>query len=234
MRSSALMAVTGRPEPGLAAPAVMRESALERWSPLGGLLFVVGLIIVFVGAGEHGDTPAEVVRYAEDESGWIDFWVLFALLSLLLLGWFVAGLYSRLRRFDVGTESVLALIGGVCFSVLVFVALTIWGGPLLELDDEASDVQTAQAETYLAIEDVGWVTLGGAGVAAGLMIIAASVAAMRARWLPAWAGWIGVVLGVIALATVAFFGIFAWLAWIALASIVMLVRSLRAPAATPP
>jgi hypothetical protein len=220
---------------GIAAPAVMPESPLERWSPLGGILFVVGMIVVLVGvSGDTGDTATSVVEYAEDESGWIDFWQFFALLSLLLLGWFVGGLYSRLRRLEARTESALALIGGVGFSVLLFVAFTIWNAPLMELDDEANDIQTTQAETYLAIEDVGWVTLGGAGVAAGLMIIAASVAAMRSRWLPAWAGWVGVALGVIALATVAFFGIFAWLAWIALASIVMLVRSLRAPAATPP
>jgi hypothetical protein len=234
MRSSAFVAVTDRPEPGFAAPTAARESPLERWSPLGGILFVVGMIVVLVGvSGDTGDTAASVVEYAEDESGWIDFWQFFALLSLLLLGWFVGGLYSRLRRREAHTESALALIGGVGFSVLLFVAFTIWNAPLMELDDEVNDIQTTQAETYLAIEDVGWVTLGGAGVAAGLMIIAASVAALRGRWLPAWAGWVGVALGAVALATVAFVGIFAWLAWIVIASVLMLVRSMRAPAAAP-
>ena len=204
-------------------------SWLERWSPLGGLLFVALTLFSFLSPSGDGpgDTAEEVVSYANENSGWNDLALIFALISLILLGWFVSGLYARLRRVDVGGWSVMALVGGVAFTVLFFTAITIWTAPLTELDNETASLQTAQAETYLAIDDVGWVLLGGSGIGAGLMIIAASLVALRARSVPAWAGWVGVALGVIALATIAFVGIFAWLAWLLIASVGMLIPSVK-------
>lgn len=218
---------------------VPTSSWLERWSPLGGLLFVAVALFSFLSPSGDGpgDTAEEVVSYANEKSGWNDLALIFALLSLILLGWFVSGLYARLRRVEAGGCSVMALVGGVAFTVLFFAAMTIWTAPLIELDDESASVQTAQAETYLAIDDVGWVLLGGSGIGAGLMIIGASLAALRATLVPAWAGWIGVALGVIALATIAFVGLFAWLAWLLIASVGMLIPSVRPasrPAATGP
>jgi len=208
---------------------VSPPSWLERWSPLGGLLFVVlALFVALSPAGEGpGDTAEEVVSNANEKSGWNDLALIFALLSLILLGWFVSGLYARLRRIEAGAWSVMALVGGVAFTVLFFTAITIWTAPLTELDNESASLQTAQAETYLGIDDVGWFLLGGSGIGAGLMIIGASLAALRATLVPAWAGWIGVALGVISLATIAFVGIFAWLAWLLIASVGMLIRSVR-------
>lgn len=218
---------------------VPTPSWLERWSPLGGLLFVALTLFSFLSPSGDGpgDTAEEVVSYANEKSGWNDLALIFALISLILLGWFVSGLYARLRRVEVGGLSVMALVGGVAFTVLFFTAITIWTAPLTELDNETASLQTAQAETYLAIDDVGWVLLGGSGIGAGLMIIAASLVALRARSVPAWAGWIGVALGVISLATIAFVGIFAWLAWLLIASVGMLIPSVKRasrPAAAAP
>ena len=81
----------------------------------------------------------------------------------------------------------------------------------------------AQAEAYLGYDDIGWFLLGTAGVAAALMIVPASIAAIRGG-LPAWLGWLGVVAGIASLGTVAFLGMFAWMAWIAVAAVLMLVR----------
>ena len=218
---------------------VPRSSWLERWSPLGGLLFVALTLFSFLSPSGDGpgETAEEVVSYANEKSGWNDLALIFALISLILLGWFVSGLYTRLRRVEAGGWSVMALVGGVAFTVLFFTAITIWTAPLIELDNETASLQTAQAETYLAIDDVGWVLLGGSGIGAGLMIIAASLVALRARSVPAWAGWIGVALGVISLATIAFVGIFAWLAWLLIASVGMLIPSVKRasrPAAAAP
>jgi len=68
------------------------------------------------------------------------------------------------------------------------------------------------------------VLFAGAGVAAALMAISATVAAMRTRAVPEWLCWLGIAAGIGSLATGMFFGLFAWLAWIAGASAVMLVR----------
>ena len=44
---------------------------------------------------------------------------------------------------------------------------------------------------------------GGAGASA--MIIAATLAAMRAAVVPKWAGWLGIIAGILALASIIFF-----------------------------
>ena len=93
--------------------------------------------------------------------------------------------------------------------------------PLVDMPGDSARA-IAQAEAYLGYDDVGWFLLGAAGVAAALMIVPASLAAMRAG-LRAWLGWLGVVAGIVSLGTVAFLGMFAWMAWIAVASIVLLV-----------
>jgi len=208
----------------LASPAAGRRSGwLDVAAPLGGLLFVAFVVVLLITGEGPGDTAEEVVAYAEDNSGALDAAGIFALLSLIFLGAFVAGLHVRLSAIGARVEAALALAAGAVFAVLFFLAMMLWFAPLIELDNEESgSVQTSQAETYLGIEDIGWFVLGGGGVAAGLMAIVASRAARRGGLVPAWAGWLGVALGVVGLATVAFFGILAWMLWILLASILML------------
>jgi hypothetical protein len=63
------------------------------------------------------------------------------------------------------------------------------------------------------------------------MIIAASVAGMRARVVPAWAGWLGVGAGILSLALIIFFPWFVLAIWVLVVSIGMFVRAGRAPAA---
>ena len=70
---------------------------------------------------------------------------------------------------------------------------------------------------------------GGAGL--GAMIIAASLAALRARAVPAWAGWLGIVAGILGLGLIIFFPWFIVAIWILVVSIGMFVRAGRAPAA---
>jgi hypothetical protein len=114
------------------------------------------------------------------------------------------------------------LAGGTAFALLFFLAVTIWSAPLIDFPGDGD--ATAEANAYLTIDDVGWFSLGGAGVAFALMAVAASIAALRARAVPTWLGWVSLIVGVAAAATIAFFGIFAWLAWILGVSLLLLVR----------
>ena len=200
-------------------------SLIERVAPWAGLLFVIGGVgLALSPAGdETGATVSEVSAYADSHEGWSAVILLFALLSLLLLSTFIGGVYQLVSRLGASTEAVLTLIGGVGLTVLFYVALNIWAAPLVDVEGD----KAAAAVTYLAIDDIGWMMLAGAGVGAGIMAIAASLAALRAGIVPTWAGWLGVALGVAGFATVAFVGLFAWLAWIVLASIVMLMSQRR-------
>jgi hypothetical protein len=202
--------------------ATASRSWLERWAPIAGIVFVVaGVALALTPAGDGpGETASEVVAYASDNQGWLVMTLLFSLLSLLLLGWFVSALFTRVRELGSRMEAVLTLVGGLVLTLLFFVAIATWAAPIIDLPDGQAALD--QASTYLAIDDFGWVALGGAGIGAGLMAIAASLAALRSAYVPAWAAWLGVALGIAALATIAFVGLFAWLAWIVLASIVLL------------
>jgi hypothetical protein len=153
----------------------------------------------------------EVVSFAAGKEAWFIGAMLFALGALPLLGCFAAGLYLRLQQAGANAKAVLALIGGAFFALLFFVAVTIWMAPLVDVP-EGRVAQLAQASTYLTIDDIGWVALGGGGVGAGLMVIAASLGALRAGAVPSWLGWVGVVFGVASFATITFFGMFAWVA----------------------
>ena len=203
------------------------EISTKGWSgviaALGGLGIVAGLVTLMVSpaSDDTGETPAEVVAYASSHEGWNVAILLFGLASVALGGLFVAGLYARLRPVATETESALVLIGGVAFTLCFALCWIIWMAPLADMPDDPARA-LSQAEAYLGYDDVGWFLLGASGAAAALLIVPASIAAMRAG-LPKWLGWLGVVAGVASLATVAFFGMFAWMAWIAVASVVLLV-----------
>jgi hypothetical protein len=195
----------------------------ERWSPLGGLVFALAVIVVLVFANvDAGETPQDVISAADDEGGKLGTQLALALVSIPLVLWFVVGLYVRVRRFPSQTAPALVLAGGTAFAILFFLAFTIWSAPLLDFPGKADP--TASANAYLTIDDVGWVALGGAGVAFALMAAAASIAALRARAVPTWLGWASLIVGVAAAATITFVGLFAWIAWILVASVLLLVR----------
>jgi hypothetical protein len=59
------------------------------------------------------------------------------------------------------------------------------------------------------------------------MIIAATLAFMRAGAIPKWSGWVGIVLGVLALASIIFFPQAAIGIWLLAVSIWLFVRSGR-------
>jgi hypothetical protein len=214
-------------ETASAETTTLGRSWLVRWSPLGGLVYVIGLVILFLtpAGDETPSTAAEVVSYAESHENWHAAAVIVGLAGLLLVGWFVAGLAVRLRDAGARDEGTVAFAGGITFAVLSFMALNVFFSPLFGVTEGDTQVEKlSAATTFLNVDDIGWVALGGAGVAAGLMAIAASLGAMRTGSAPTWAGVIGIILGVASLATIAFVGIFAWLAWILLASVAMLIR----------
>ena len=192
-------------------------------APLGGLGLVAGIVTALAtpAGGDTGETAAEVVATASSNESWMIGSALFGLLALALGAAFVAGLHARLREVATATESALILIGGIALCLCFTLCWLMWTAPLIDMPADPA-AALAQAHAYLAFDDVGWFLLSASGVAAALMAVPASLAAIRAG-LPAWLGWVGVALGIASLGTLVFFGLFAWMAWIAIASIVLLV-----------
>jgi len=219
------------------------RTSLARWGALGGILyvvlFIIGTILLFSGAPDSGASPARIIAYYSDSGhrdrigvGWV-----VAGLGVFFFLWFLSSLRSMVRRYEGGDGFLTALttIGGVVYATLALAALAINMAIKTMSDDTYR--HTVYPGLIHAADDAGYVlhATGGAGAAA--MIIAASVAAMRARAWPAWGGWLGVVAGILALASILFFTQAAIAIWIVVVSALLFFRGPRddttAAAATP-
>ena len=169
---------------------------------LGGLGLVAGLIMLMVSpaSDDTGQTPAEVVAYASSHEGWNVAILLFGLASIAL-----GGLRRRVSMLGCASSpprpSRRSCSSAASRSRCASRSAGPSGWPRSSTCPSEPARALAQAEAYLGYDDVGWFLLGASGVAAALMIVPASIAAMRAG-LPKWLGWLGVVAGVASLATV--------------------------------
>jgi MFS family permease len=197
---------------------------------LGAIVFPLAVLFGFFTSSDSGDTGPELIAYAEDNSTELWFLQIVALLAPLLIGVFVASLWTRLRLANEALRA-LTLVGGTLFVAFLSVGLTLWAAPLLSSDELTS----AGAEAYLAYDDAGWVLLGLAGISIGTMIIGVSLAALDHGWVPKWAGWLSLALGVVSLATIVAVGFFAWMIWLFAAGLFLLLKGeLALPAAEAP
>ena len=70
-----------------------------------------------------------------------------------------------------------------------------------------------------AANDVGYMLHSAGGVGVGAMIVAVSLAALRARALPAWVGWLSVLAGIVSIFAFAFIPWFVIAVWLVVASV---------------
>jgi hypothetical protein len=200
-----------------------RAGWVDRLGAIGAIAVPLALLISFFTSSDTGDTAAELIAYADGNA--FEVWLLqsIALGAPVLIGAFVASLWSRLRAADELYRGLVA-VGGTLFVAFLGVGLTLWAAPLIA----SEDLTTAGAEAYLAFDDAGWVLLGLSGISIGAMIVGASLAALQLGLVPKWAAWVGVALGVVSLATVVAVGIFAWTVWLLAAGLFLLLRGDRA------
>lgn len=156
--------------------------------------------------------------------------LLLADLALGLAGvallWFLGSFRVVLRRAE-GEPARLATIafaGGVVLSALLFVKNSIEGGIALALEFEQGF--TLDPGVYRALNAIFLGLLIHEGLAAAVLIGAASLLALRTRVFPRWLGWTGLAAALVALLSWLIPGLplVLVLAWILAASVVMLRR----------
>jgi hypothetical protein len=216
-------------------PASPRSSAgLARWAALGGILyvvlFIVGTILLFDGSPDGDAPPAKVIAWYSDSGhrdrvniGWI-----LGGLGVFAFLWFLSSLRRVVRRHEGedGFLTALTTIGGAVYATLALAALAVNNGIRTMSDDTFHD-QVFPGLIHAA-NDASYVLHATGGAGASAMIIAASVAAMRAAAIPSWAGWLGVVAGILALASIAFIPQAAIAIWILVVSGGIFLRGGRA------
>ena len=224
--------------------ASTRSSAnLARYAALGGILyvvlFIIGTILLFDGEPDSDAAPAKVIAYYSDSGhrdkiaiGWI-----VAGLGIFFFLWFLSSLRRTVRRLEGedGFLTALTTIGGSVYATLAFAAVAVNMGIRTMSDDTYH--HTVYPGLIHAADDAGYVLHATGGAGASAMIIAASLAALRAAAVPKWAGWLGVVAGILALASIIFFPQAAIAIWILVVSGGMFMRGGRdreTPAAAMP
>src|SRR5437868_7240233 len=192
--------------------ASTRSSAgLARWAALGGILYVVlfiaGTILLFSGEPDSDASPAKVIAYYSDSGhrdriqiGW-----LVAGLGIFFFLWFLSSLRRTVRRHEGedGFLTALTTIGGVVYATLAFAAIAVNVGIRTMSDDTYH--HTVFPGLIHAADDASYIMHATGGAGASAMIIAATLAAMRAAVVPKWAGWLGVAAGILALFSIIFF-----------------------------
>jgi len=206
--------------------------ALARWASLGGVLyvvlFVIGVILLYSGSPDSSSSPARIIAYYSSSShrDKINFGWIVAGLGIFFFLWFLAALRQTIRRLEGGDGFLTALttIGGSIYAALAFVALALNVGVRTMSDDTFH--HTVYPGLIHAADDASYMIHATGGAGAGAMIIAASVAAMRARAVPSWAGWLGILAGILGIFSILFFTQAAVGIWILVVSGGMFLRGM--------
>lgn len=214
------------------------RSGLERWAGLGAVLYVVlfigGSILSFGGTPDGDAAPAKVVAYYSDSghrdkigAGWIA-----VVLGIFFFLWFLGALRQVLRRLDGdGFLTTVATVGGAVYAASTLTGISLYMAIATMSDDTFRD--RVYPELIHAGNDAGYIIHSAGSVAIGALIIATSVATMRAGLIPGWAGWVGVLFGILALGSIAFFPQALVAIWLLVAGIAVF-RSAAPPAPPEP
>jgi hypothetical protein len=210
-----------------------------RWATLAGVvyvvLFAIGVILLFGNAPDTSSAPSKIIAYYS-QSGHrdrVNFGWLISGVGIFFFLWFLSALRQTIRRLegDDGFLTGLTAIGGGIYAALSLAAIAVETG-IRTMSDDTYHHQVYPGLIHAA-DDASWLLHASGGAGLATMIIAASVAALRAAAVPRWAGWLGVVAGILSLGLLMFFPWFVAALWILIVSIGMFARGSRARAAQP-
>jgi hypothetical protein len=176
----------------------MDDSNWERWGGLGGILFIILVVIAAVLPGsppKTSDSAAKIAKWVVDHDDKIRYAGYLGAIATIPFLWWMSSLWRMLRRAEGGSPRLTVMAGlGAAFAT-VFGAL---GGVLLAVLPIAGVKELGLGGTrtfYILATDVGVLTLIGVAV----LVIAASTVFLRSRVLPAAVGWFGALVAVVTL-----------------------------------
>ena len=203
---------------------------IERWAPLGGVIFVVLLIIGLVLIGDHPDPDAvdgEIKDYLGDSGMHRNNIIgayLWVLAGLALL-WFLTHLRGVLRTAEgePGTLSNLGFAAGLVFTVLLMAGgatIAAVAGAI-----EFRDAPITETDLVRTLPQMGYamILLGG-GFAAVVLVLTTSIISLQTGVLPQWLAWGGILAAIVLLFSVILLPMVALLIWVLAVSGVLLAR----------
>jgi hypothetical protein len=168
----------------------MDEKQWERWGALGGVVFVVLVVVSAVIGGsppKPTDSALKIAKYFRDNQDALKIGSYLNGIGLVVFLWFLATLFGRLRRAEGGSGRVsgIALTGAVVALTIATVANGITAYAVLHPLGSASSFQVAT------------ILFGYAGFAIAVFVAATSIVVLRTSLLPRWLGWIGAVVALL-------------------------------------
>jgi hypothetical protein len=212
------------------------SNQLERWAPLGGIIFVILMVIGTGLLGDHPDPDApeqEIADYLSDSGNHTRniigtyAWVLGGVGFL----WFLAHLRGVLRSAEGGT-GILSNLGfgaGLIFTTLLMASsAAISAVPSAVEFRDAPDIDP---DFVRILPQLGYgMLLFGGGFTAIILVLTTSIVTLQTGVFPQWLAWLGFVAAFALLFAIIFLPMVAFLIWVLVVSVVLLTQ--RAEAAT--
>jgi hypothetical protein len=221
----------------------MDDSKWERWGALGGIAFVVIIVITMGLTGsppKTTDSATKIANYVSDKNDSLRWSAYLGTLAALPFFWWASSLWRRMSRSEGGQPrlAVLTLAGLVFGTALATVSSLLFSAVAIQGVAGSGGKEGTKFFYVLA-----WLFNGGALVGIAAAIAGASALSIRTGMFPKALGWFGALVAVLAVAgaasvastrdavfTLTFIAFAGSLLWVLIASVVML-RS--APASAP-
>jgi hypothetical protein len=218
------------------------DTRWERWGAIGGFLYVIGMILLFVWPGEppQDATTEQLLQFYQDNE-FAATWGAYIAVTVGGLGllWFLGSLRSALRRAEGGTGrlSAIAMAAGAGSLILLLGAVGVFISTAFNAVDPGNVNFQFDLSTHEMVIGAGFGLFIFHLVLAGTLLAATSVVSIRTAVFPKWLGWVGALLALaLVIPLVSFFALFVFWAWVIVIAIFLLTgRGIRsAPRGTPP
>jgi hypothetical protein len=218
----------------------MDDARWERWGAIGGILFVICIVVSGFLPGSPpmtSDSVREMAKFVADKSDEIRIAGYLGAVAIIPFFWFLGALWRLLRRGEGGSPflAVMAALGGAFGAVMgALGGIVLAVLPLTRSSLTAGSLRTL----YVLSTDIAFMALFGIAT----LTLSASVVFIRSHVMPAWLGYLGILTAIVALigagATVStndtlfafgFAGYLLSALWVLILSVLML-RGSREPA----
>jgi len=205
----------------------------ERLAALAGVAFVVLYVAAFALGIEVGASDREILDYYADGGNRVKEVVAFFLIAAAALAFivFAGSLRSLIARVERESAMLAALAwtGGTSCAVLVLAGNAVSRATAFAA---MSDDFQLDPNTRRLVEDIGFLLFVSGALAAILLVVAVSLAALRHGLLPRWLGWAGFPAAALLPLAIGFIGFLVLALWMLAVSATLALRPIPAAAVT--
>jgi hypothetical protein len=197
----------------------------ERTAAVAGFAFVALYVAAFALGIEVGDSDQEILDYYADSGNRAKevvafFFIAGAALGVAVFATALRSIIARLER-ERALLAALAWAGGIACGALVLAGNAVSRATAFAAMDSGFQLDIDTRDLF---ETAGFLLVVSGALAAIVLVVGVSLAALRYGALPRWLGWAGFVVAVLLPLAIAFVGFLVFLVWVLAASAVLALR----------